>query len=65
MKQSLRDVAAASLIKLAQHGKTAWLSMDPAQTTLLINMLNWTKDVEGAFAQIKNDKEAMKTCHLH
>lgn len=46
MKSSLRDVAGESLIKLAKHGKEAWLAMDPAQTTLLINMLTWTKDVE-------------------
>ena len=63
MKSSLRDIAGLSLIKLAKHGKEAWLGMDPAQTTLLINMMNWTKDVEGAFGQIKGDKEAMKKCH--
>jgi len=65
MKNSLRDVAGQSLIKLAKHGKEAWLTMDPAQTTLLINMLTWTKDVESAFGQIKNDKEAMKKAHVH
>lgn len=65
MKSSLRDVAALSLVKLAKHGKEAWLAMDPAQTTLLINMLTWTKDVETAFGQIKGDKEAMKKCHLN
>ena len=65
MKSSLRDVAALSLVKLAKHGKEAWLAMDPAQTTLLINMLTWTKDVETAFGQIKGDKEAMKNCHLN
>jgi hypothetical protein len=30
MKSSLRDVAGESLIKLAKHGKEAWLAMDPA-----------------------------------
>jgi dynein heavy chain len=39
--------------------------MDPAQTTLLINMLTWTKDVEGAFDAQKNDPLAMKTAHGH
>ena len=39
--------------------------MDPAQTTLLINMLNWTKDVEIGFNGIKNDKESMKKCHIN
>jgi len=65
MKTSLRDVAGQSLIKLAKHGKEQWLTMDPAQTTLLINMLTWTKDVEQAFGAIKSDKEAMKKCHSH
>jgi dynein heavy chain len=65
MKTSLREIAGASLLRLAKHGKDAWLSMDPAQTTLLINMLNWTKDVEIGFNGIKNDKESMKKCHLN
>jgi hypothetical protein len=50
MRSSLRDIAGLSLQRLAKNGKDAWLkSGDPAQTTLLINMLNWTKDVETAF----------------
>jgi dynein heavy chain len=65
MKTSLREIAGASLLRLAKHGKDAWLGMDPAQTTLLINMLNWTKDVEIGFNGIKNDKESMKKCHLN
>jgi len=65
MKSSLRDIAGASLKRLAQLGKAKWLTMDPAQTTLLINMLTWTKDVETAFGQCKSDPEAMKKCHLH
>ena len=65
MKTSLLEIAGASLIRLAKHGKEAWLGMDPAQTTLLINMLNWTKDVEIGFNGIKNDKESMKKCHIN
>jgi dynein heavy chain len=65
MKLSLKEIAGASLIRLAKLGKDEWLKADPAQTTLLINMLNWTKDVEGGFNAIKGDKEAMKKCHLH
>jgi len=62
MRSSLRDIAGLSLIKLAKVGKNEWLKHDPAQTTLLINMLNWTKDVEAGFAGIKNNKESMKLC---
>jgi dynein heavy chain len=63
MRVSLRDVAAASLKRLAEHGKAKWLTMDPAQTTLLINMLTWTKDVETAFHAQKADPQAMDKAH--
>ena len=39
--------------------------MDPAQTTLLINMLTWTKDVEAAFDSLKSNPNAMKDAHTH
>jgi hypothetical protein len=65
MKDSLRDIAGASLKRLATLGKAKWLTMDPAQTTLLINMLCWTRDVETAFGLVKTDREAMKVAHVH
>lgn len=49
MRDSLRDIAGASLKRLSTLGKAKWLTMDPAQTTLLINMMCWTRDVEAAF----------------
>lgn len=60
MRQSLKDVAAASLKRYHQHGKEKWLTMDPAQTTLLINMMNWTSDVEAAFGRLAGNPMAMK-----
>ena len=39
--------------------------MDPAQTTLLINMLTWTKDVETAFSKVKANPMAMKEAHIN
>ena len=39
--------------------------MDPAQTTLLINMLTWTKDVETAFSKVKSNPMAMKEAHVN
>lgn len=39
--------------------------MDPAQTTLLINMLTWTKDVEAAFSELGTNPQAMKTAHTN
>lgn len=53
MRMSLRDTASDSLKRLHKHGKAEWLTMDPAQTTLLINMLTWTKDVETAFIALR------------
>jgi len=65
MKSSLRDIAGASLKRLATLGKEKWLTMDPAQTTLLINMLTWTKDVETAFSKVKSNPMAMKEAHVN
>jgi len=67
MRSSLKDVGGVSLKRYIQDGKEKWLkdATNPAQTSLLINMLNWTKDVETAFNNIPKDKEAMKKCHEH
>jgi len=65
MKSSLRDIAGASLKRLASLGKEKWLTMDPAQTTLLINMLTWTKDVETAFGKVKSNAMAMNEAHVN
>lgn len=64
MRSSLKEVASESLKRLHTHGKEKWLTMDPAQTTLLINMLTWTKDVETAFKACKDDNMAMKKAHV-
>ena len=53
MRSSLKQIAGDSLVRLGQMTKEQWLQNDPAQTTLLINILTWTRDVEGAFSKIK------------
>jgi dynein heavy chain len=63
MRSSLRDTGVESLGRLYTHGKAKWLTMDPAQTTLLINMLTWTIDVEKAFDAIPKNPNAMKDAH--
>lgn len=60
MRTSLRAVAVSSLEKLYAVGKNEWLKDGCAQTTLLINMLTWTKDVEAAFSKRKSSPNAMK-----
>ena len=49
MRLSLKDIAADSLARFGQKEKAVWLSEDPAQITLLINMVNWVVAVEKAF----------------
>jgi len=65
MRSSLKDIAGASLVRLGQMTKEQWLQGDPAQTTLLINILTWTRDVEQAFSKIKGNALAMKDAHVH
>jgi dynein heavy chain len=49
MRRSLKDIAADSRIRFGQKEKSKWLADDPAQVTLLINMVNWVVNVETAF----------------
>lgn len=65
MRSSLKQIAGDSLVRLGQMTKEQWLQNDPAQTTLLINILTWTRDVEGAFSKIKGNPFAMKDAHVH
>jgi dynein heavy chain len=65
MRGSLKQIAGDSLKRLAQMTKEQWLQNDPAQTTLLINILTWTRDVEGAFSKMKSNAMAMKDAHVH
>ena len=62
MRSSLKDIAGESLVKLGKMTKEAWLKDDTAQTTLLINILVWTRDVEEAFGKLKSKAMAMKDC---
>lgn len=64
MRSSLRDTGVQSLARLYKDGKAKWLQADPAQTTLLINMMVWTKDVEAAFIKSQSNPQAMKDAHL-
>lgn len=65
MRSSLKDIAGESLVKLGKMTKEAWLKDDPAQTTLLINILVWTRDVEEAFGRLKSNAMTMKDCQIN
>ena len=64
MRRSLKDIAAESRIRFGQKEKAKWLADDPAQVTLLINMVNWVVNVENGFdnnsmAQALEDQKGM------
>jgi dynein heavy chain len=40
--------------------KADWLRQDPAQITILINMVNWSTNVEGGFNGLKTNPKAMQ-----
>jgi dynein heavy chain, axonemal len=65
MRCSLKEIAGKSLARLATQEKEEWLKLDPAQVTLLINILTWTADVERAFGKLATNKTAMEEAHKH
>lgn len=60
MKESLNLIAAKSVVNQNTMPKEEWLRQDPSQITLLINMANWSRNVEGAFNTLKSDPKAME-----
>ena len=40
--------------------KQDWVKSDPAQVTLLVNMSNWARNVEGAYSNLKANPKAME-----
>ena len=49
MRLSIKTIAADSLKRFAKKEKKDWLEDDPAQVSLLVNLVNWVKTVEAAF----------------
>ena len=49
MRLSIKTIAADSLKRFAKKTKRDWLEDDPAQVSLLVNLVNWVKNVEIAF----------------
>lgn len=49
MRLTIKVIAADSLKRFAKKDKKDWLEDDPAQVSLLVNLVNWVKTVEGAF----------------
>jgi len=49
MRLSIKTIAADSLKRFAVKEKQDWLEDDPAQVSLLVNLVSWVTNVEGAF----------------
>ncbi len=49
MRLSIKTIAADSLKRFMVKTKRDWLEDDPAQVSLLVNLVNWVKNVEIAF----------------
>ncbi len=60
MKSSLNIIASKSVVNQHTMKKVDWLKQDPAQITLLVNMTNWSRNVEAAFASLKTNPKAMQ-----
>jgi dynein heavy chain, axonemal len=60
MKSSLNIIASKSVVNQHTMKKNDWLKQDPAQITLLVNMTNWSRNVEAAFANLKTNPKAMQ-----
>ena len=57
MRKSIKEIAADSLKRFQKKDKKDWLEDDPAQVSLLVNLVNWVKNVEGAF-----EEKSMTAC---
>jgi dynein heavy chain, axonemal len=60
MKSSLNIIASKSVVNQHTMKKNDWLKQDPAQITLLVNMTNWSRNVEAAFSNLKTNPKAMQ-----
>src|SRR4051794_17186763 len=60
MKSSLNVIAAKCVVNYTQTDKDTWLRKDPSQITLVVNLVNWVKNVEAAFQALKGNPGAMK-----
>jgi hypothetical protein len=58
MRRSIKTIAADSLKRFQKKEKKDWLQDDPAQVSLLVNLVNWVKAVEQAF-----EADSMQACY--
>ena len=52
MNESLRSIGESSFKAFDQLEKKAWVARDPAQITILVNMIRWSAAVEDSFQKL-------------
>jgi len=63
MRASLNQIASKSVVAFQTQDRQTWLKQDPTQITLLINLISWVQNVEGAFSQLKTDKNSLQKAY--
>lgn len=63
IKESLNIIGAKSVVAQHTMPKTDWIKGDPAQICLLVNMTNWSRNVEAAFNALKGNPKAMSQAY--
>lgn len=65
MRATLNDITSKSVVAQKTNDRNTWLKMDPAQVTLVVNMITWCETVEAHFHKLKGNQNAMKECLDH
>ena len=60
MVSTLNEIALNSIKTYASVEKDDWIKQDPAQITILINMITWVNNVENTFNELPTKPDAMK-----
>jgi hypothetical protein len=62
MRKSLLLIASSSFKAAETMQRKEWLERDPAQITILVNMIRWSSRMEDCFEKIsKGDVNSLKT----
>lgn len=59
MRLTLKEIGRDSLTRFQKLPKAEWLMQDPAQITLLINMLSWVDNVETSLLALATKADSL------
>lgn len=60
MRLTLKEIGRDSLSRFQKLPKSEWLMQDPAQITILINMLSWVQNVEAGLLELANNPNSLQ-----